>query len=316
MKFIGLSTKDGVLQEKLKLFAAVSIIAALCILSIVGISTLLDIQTRAATEKRNSEMASILAETEASVSEASEETTETSECSETTETSDTSEAEAEETTEIQEETESSSETTETTSAWEESYYQAQVYAYGTLNVRSGPGTSYDIVLTLERGDAIDVIAVTDTGWYRTYNNNYVLAELCQSTPVTTTTAATQATTTARSTTRATTAATTAATTSSSSNSTNGMTYYGNCRITFYSASETGGNASTASGTTCSQGRTVAADWSIFPAGTVIYIANDPLGGDGYYTVEDRGSAVTGNTIDIYVDSISQSTTSADVYIVN
>jgi len=99
-----------------------------------------------------------------------------------------------------------------------------------------------------------------------------------------------------------------------------MTYYGTCHITFYGPQPLGDgtySTSTATGTTCSEGRTVAADWSIFPAGTTIYIANDPLGGDGYYTVEDRGSGVNGAHIDIYADDgEARSTTSADVYIVN
>ena len=58
---------------------------------------------------------------------------------------------------------------------------------------------------------------------------------------------------------------------------------------------------TATGTTCTQGRTCGADWSVFPAGTVLYIENDPLGGDGYYTVEDTGLGAKGYSIDIYAD---------------
>ena len=91
---------------------------------------------------------------------------------------------------------------------------------------------------------------------------------------------------------------------------------GYCTITFYGPQPLGDGSystTTATGTACSQGRTCAADWSIYPAGTVIYIANDPLGGDGYYTVEDRGPGVTGNHIDIYVDDVSAySTTSREV----
>lgn len=53
---------------------------------------------------------------------------------------------------------------------------------------------------------------------------------------------------------------------------------------------------TASGTIPTAGRTVAADTSVLPFGTVLVI-------DGHeYIVEDRGSAVNGNTIDIYFDS--------------
>ena len=46
---------------------------------------------------------------------------------------------------------------------------------------------------------------------------------------------------------------------------------------------------------------------MFPSGTVIYIADDPLGGDGYYTVEDKGPGVSGYHIDIYADSPSNYT---------
>ena len=61
--------------------------------------------------------------------------------------------------------------------------------------------------------------------------------------------------------------------------------------------------------------TVAADWSVYPAGTVIYIENDPLGGDGYYTVQDKGSGVKGAMIDIFVnDTSAYSTTTRTVYL--
>lgn len=53
---------------------------------------------------------------------------------------------------------------------------------------------------------------------------------------------------------------------------------------------------TASGTIPKAGRTVAADISVLPFGTVIIM-------DGHeYTVEDRGGAVDGNSIDIFFDS--------------
>lgn len=55
----------------------------------------------------------------------------------------------------------------------------------------------------------------------------------------------------------------------------------------------GGSGKTASGTTPTEGRTIAADTSILPFGTQVVI-------DGVvYTVEDRGSGVTGNHIDIF-----------------
>lgn len=51
------------------------------------------------------------------------------------------------------------------------------YAKNKMNVRSGPGTNYKIVKTLEKGDGIDVRGKTNNGWYKTINGNYVLASL-------------------------------------------------------------------------------------------------------------------------------------------
>lgn len=59
---------------------------------------------------------------------------------------------------------------------------------------------------------------------------------------------------------------------------------------------TGYIQTTASGTIPKAGHTVAADISVLPFGTVIII-------DGHeYTVEDRGGAVDGNTIDIFFET--------------
>lgn len=52
-----------------------------------------------------------------------------------------------------------------------------VYAKNKMNVRSGPGTNYKIVKTLEKGNGIDVRGKTNNGWYKTINGNYVLASL-------------------------------------------------------------------------------------------------------------------------------------------
>ncbi len=54
-----------------------------------------------------------------------------------------------------------------------------------------------------------------------------------------------------------------------------------------------GNNKTASGTVPTEGRTIAADTSILPFGTQVVI------GGVVYTVEDRGSGVNGNHIDIF-----------------
>lgn len=54
---------------------------------------------------------------------------------------------------------------------------------------------------------------------------------------------------------------------------------------------------TASGERAVQGITIAADWSVLPAGTVVEI-------DGYgeFTVHDKGGTIIGNKIDIYFES--------------
>lgn len=56
------------------------------------------------------------------------------------------------------------------------------------------------------------------------------------------------------------------------------------------------NPTTASGTRATAGRTIAADTSVFPFGTKLKINGQ------IYIVEDTGSAIKGNRIDIYFDS--------------
>ena len=201
-------------------------------------------------------------------------------------------------------------------------YYASVYASSDINLRSGPGTEYEIVRVIHVGEGIDVTGRTASGWYRTYSGNYVLISLTSTEPVATTAAPTSATTAAP--TSATTAGTVPTTPPMTESNTaggadtSGMTYYGVCHITFYGPqprSDGTYSVTTATGTTCSEGRTVAADWSIFPAGTTLYLPNDPLGGDGYYTVEDRGSGVRGSHLDLFANG-SHTVTDCEVYIVN
>lgn len=85
------------------------------------------------------------------------------------------------------------------------------------------------------------------------------------------------------------------------NDTDPLIYTGNFKITYYCACTycCGPNACgiTASGTKATEGRTVGADTSILPLGTHIYIE-----GMGELIVEDTGSAVKGNILDVFVDS--------------
>lgn len=59
----------------------------------------------------------------------------------------------------------------------------------------------------------------------------------------------------------------------------------------------GGIVYTASGAVAQEGETIAADWSVFPVGTVVFIE-----GYGTRTVQDKGAAVKGNAIDVYFES--------------
>ncbi len=345
MKFIGTTTKYKVTKEKIQMAVSVGMIALISCISIVTVKALIEARSKIDKQNLDAEFVQLINETsneeievvEKSNNEASasipDHTSDTA-ASDTTEeqvmTDDTSdqlpsdETSATQETAAETQATSATTTTETTVAFTETSIVKFVYASSELNVRSGPGTGYDVVKTIEKGSGIDVIGVTDNGWYHTYNGNYVSKDLCQDdpvkiatpTPVPVQTTATQATTTAATTTTA--AATQPA--PADNQAKDGMTYYGSCTITFYGPQPLGDgtySTSTATGTTCCEGVTCAADWSIFPAGTVIYVVNDPLGGDGYYTVEDKGSGVKGSHIDIYADAgESYSTTSCEVYIVN
>jgi 3D (Asp-Asp-Asp) domain-containing protein len=57
---------------------------------------------------------------------------------------------------------------------------------------------------------------------------------------------------------------------------------------------------TRSGIKAVEGVTVAADWRVLPCGTKIYVD-----GIGFRVVQDTGSAVKGNRIDVYFDSSTE-----------
>jgi 3D (Asp-Asp-Asp) domain-containing protein len=336
MRFIDSTLKDNLTRDKMSMAVSVAAVVVLSLLVFISVYTLLDSRVREDRARRNAQADVLLDAVESSQAESSDtETVSETQVEETTETtidmlapsvasaetealSETAAEAGEETSEVQ--VEETAAAAADPNAVEE--YYASVYAASDINLRSGPGTDYDIVRVIHRGEGIDVTGRTGSGWYRTYSGNYVLIELTTTEPVATTAAPTSATT-AAPTSAATTAGTVPTTppmtesNTAGSASTDGMTYYGVCHITFYGPQPLGDGSystTTATGTSCSEGRTVAADWSIFPAGTVLYLPNDPLGGDGYYTVEDRGSGVTGSHLDLFANG-SHTVTDCEVYIV-
>jgi 3D (Asp-Asp-Asp) domain-containing protein len=96
-----------------------------------------------------------------------------------------------------------------------------------------------------------------------------------------------------------------------------LAFAGSFRITHYCACTicTYGTGITATGKPVRIGM-AAADWNVFPPGTIIYIRQgDEL---ARKIVEDRGGAVQGNIIDVYVPSHEQAlqmgTYYADIYV--
>lgn len=83
-------------------------------------------------------------------------------------------------------------------------------------------------------------------------------------------------------------------------------YIGEFEITYYTAGpESTGKypghpayGITKSGTTVEEGRTIAADWSVLPVGTKVYID-----GIGERIVEDTGGMIVDKAIDVYVEDV-------------
>ena len=217
--------------------------------------------------------------------------------------------------------------------WTESAYSDIVYATGEVNVRTGPGTEFEITKTLKLGDPIEVVAKTSNEWFKTIKGTYVKCSFCSAYKPATPTPKAKATPTPKPTPTPTPKQGSSATPTPKPKPADptpapqvsdkeGMTLIGSdFKITFYGPDWAGAgtdNRMTATKTTAVEGRTVAADWGIFPAGTKIYIENDPLGGDGYYTVEDKGSGVNGHHIDIFAENGEHMSSKSGykVYIVN
>lgn len=81
---------------------------------------------------------------------------------------------------------------------------------------------------------------------------------------------------------------------------NSSTALGNYKLTFYCPCELCNGvagAKTASGTTPTEGRTIAVDSSVIPLGSRVYIE-----GYGVFIAEDTGGAIKDNKIDVFVSS--------------
>ena len=270
-----------------------------------GIKTPVTSDTKAAQKMDSNEQTTTTTESETEAPETSESLTETEEEStETAETSEKTEETSETTTETTAEptTEATTKPKQTTAKPTETAFKKTVYARTTVNIRTGPGTSYKVVRKVTMWQAVNVVAKTSNGWYKTSDGCYVKQSLTTlSTPKPTATPTPKP---SKATTKPTAKKTTTTTKKTAVTKVNGV----KCKITFYGPvlykrkdGSTFYSTTTATGTKCKQGRTCAADWKVFPKNSWIYIENDPLGGDGLYKVEDTGR-FKGNWIDIYVDS--------------
>lgn len=67
-------------------------------------------------------------------------------------------------------------------SWEETDLESEQTKYCTvssgefLNIRKGPGSDYDRVGKLSRGQSVKVVAKTSNGWYKTFDGFYVSSE--------------------------------------------------------------------------------------------------------------------------------------------
>ena len=324
LKLVGVREFYNITRAKIISAVNCCVVVSLCATATFVVDTAIDRNTVQAQPLETEVTITVISYPEGydpdTTSEESSETESAVTSSETSESSDVTESSASEstsdtsgsTTASETSKETTKETTkETSSKITEKELKIAVYATTTINVRKGPGTNYGIVKNVYKGDQIDVVAETSNGWYKTINGNYVKKSLTSETkpkadPTTKPKANSKATNTSKpkatSTSKPKATATTKPKATNTPKPTTGEAV--RCKITFYGPQKLKDGTyskATASGTTCVEGRTVAADWSIFPKGTKIYIANDPLGGDGYYTVEDKGSAVKGYIIDIYAE---------------
>lgn len=145
-----------------------------------------------------------------------------------------------------------------------------LYVQEDVKLRKKPSTSADVIKIVKQGEKVNVTGKEKNGFYPVKigdESGYIMSSYLDSKPY-------KVTTTEKSVSKE---------------------YIGTFKITAYSASS---SAKTASGTSCKAGRTIAAP-SRFDFGTKLMFNGN------VYTVEDRGSAIVNNVLDLYVDSNSE-----------
>lgn len=148
-----------------------------------------------------------------------------------------------------------------------------LYTQDDVKLRKKPSTSSDVIKIVSSGTKVSITSEEKNGFYRVKvggKSGYIMASYLGTKP-------------------------TKVTTTEENSSKECL---GTFKITAYTASS---SARTASGTKCKAGRTIAAP-SRFTFGTKLMFNGN------VYTVEDRGSAIVNNVLDLYVDSESEAVT--------
>lgn len=151
-------------------------------------------------------------------------------------------------------------------------FAASLSATTSVNVRAGASTNHKVVTSLSKGQKVTKLG-TSGNWTKVQANGktgYVYSKYLTTKEV----------------------SSSSGSSNSSSSSSGNKTYMGKYKLTFYA-----GDSTTASGRTPRVNHTIAADTSILPMYSKVYIE-----GWGTYTVEDRGGAIKGKRIDIFVSS--------------
>ncbi len=160
---------------------------------------------------------------------------------------------------------------------------ANVTATTSVNVRSGAGSNYKVVTVLRKGQVVSKTG-TSGNWTKVTANGktgYVYTKYLKNGGSTPSSSSKKPSTVTKTPTK-----------TPSTPSSGNKRYMGKYKLTFYA-----GDPTTACGRTPRVNHTIAADTSILPMYSKVYIE-----GWGTYTVEDRGGAIKGKRIDIFVSS--------------